>query len=54
MILLMDPLELSDRVDISIDKNGERIEVSSFKTRNPYTLQFIVPGDLFVLIIILH
>lgn len=50
MIILIDPLEASDTVDISIDKNGERIEVPSFKKRNPYTLQFLVPGNfLFVL-----
>ncbi|XP_046674936.1 LOW QUALITY PROTEIN: phosphoinositide 3-kinase adapter protein 1-like, partial [Homalodisca vitripennis] len=44
LILLVDPLESTDNVQISIDKNGQKIEVTSFKKRNPYTLQFAVPA----------
>uniref|UniRef100_A0A1B6LJX6 DBB domain-containing protein n=1 Tax=Graphocephala atropunctata TaxID=36148 RepID=A0A1B6LJX6_9HEMI len=44
LILLVDPLESTDNVQISIDKNGQKIEVPSFKKRNPYTLQFAVPA----------
>lgn len=44
IILLFDPVEANDNILINIDKNGEKIEVPSFKKRNPYTLQFPVPG----------
>lgn len=44
IILLSDPVEANDNILINIDKNGEKIEVPSFKKRNPYTLQFPVPG----------
>ncbi|XP_054268083.1 phosphoinositide 3-kinase adapter protein 1-like isoform X2 [Macrosteles quadrilineatus] len=44
LVLLVDPLEPNDNVQITIDKNGQKIEITSFKKRNPYTLQFAVPA----------
>lgn len=44
IILLFDPVEANDNILINIDKNGEKIVVQSYKKRNPYTLQFPVPG----------
>lgn len=44
IVLLTDPLTSEDKIQIHIDKNGQRIEVTSFKKRNPYTLQFSMPA----------
>lgn len=43
--LLNEPLMKDDWVKIKIDKSGELIEILNFKKRNPYTLQFSIPGE---------
>lgn len=42
-MLLAEPLNEDDTIRISVDKNGEIIEVKSMKRRNPYTLKFTMP-----------
>lgn len=42
--LLNEPLLKDDWIKIKIDKSGEMIEILNFKKRNPYTLQFSIPG----------
>ncbi|KAI5692363.1 hypothetical protein M8J76_015789, partial [Diaphorina citri] len=44
IILMNEPLEPEDHIRISVDKNGQRIEVMGVKRRNPYTLQFAMPA----------
>lgn len=43
LALLNDPLTKDDWIKITIEKAGEFIDVTSFKRRNPYTIQFNVP-----------
>lgn len=43
--LLNEPLLKDDWIKIKIDKSGEMIEILNFKKRNPYTLQFSIPGE---------
>ncbi|RZF39792.1 hypothetical protein LSTR_LSTR000440 [Laodelphax striatellus] len=43
IILLNDPLDEHDVIHISVDKNGTRLEPTSVKRRNPYTIQFAMP-----------
>lgn len=45
IVLLTEPLTADDVVKVSIDKSGQRSEVTTVK-RNPYTLQFTVPGTI--------
>lgn len=45
-----EPLEAEDHIRVSVDKNGHRIEVQGVKRRNPYTLQFVMPGKLMTFI----
>lgn len=45
IVLLTDPLKADDTLQINVDKNGQRLEVKSIKRRNPYTLQFSMPGN---------
>lgn len=42
--LLNEPLMKDDWVKVKIEKSGEMIEILNFKKRNPYTLQFSIPG----------
>lgn len=42
--LLNDPIREEDSIKIMVDKKGEVIHIPSFKKRNPYTLQFDIPG----------
>jgi hypothetical protein len=44
IILLNEPIGKEDKLKITIDKNGECLEVTSVKRRNPYTLHFQMPG----------
>lgn len=44
--LLTEPLTKDDWIKIKIEKTGESIDVVNFKKRNPYTLQFMIPGKL--------
>lgn len=44
IVLLNEPIEKEDKLKITVDKNGEHLEVSSVKRRNPYTLHFQMPG----------
>lgn len=49
--LLNDPIRDEDSIKIMVDKKGEVINIPSFKKRNPYTLQFDIPGkilDIFI------
>lgn len=46
--LLNEPLMKDDWVKVKIDKAGEMIEILNFKKRNPYTLQFSIPGEVTV------
>ncbi|XP_021917615.1 phosphoinositide 3-kinase adapter protein 1 isoform X3 [Zootermopsis nevadensis] len=43
IVLLNEPIEKEDKLKITVDKNGEHLEVSSVKRRNPYTLHFQMP-----------
>lgn len=43
IILLAEPLTKDDIVKVSVDKNGDMIEIKSVKKRNPYTLKFVMP-----------
>jgi hypothetical protein len=45
IILLNEPTGKEDKLKITIDKNGECLEVTSVKRRNPYTLHFQMPGE---------
>lgn len=42
--LLNDPIREEDSIKIMVDKKGEVIHINTFKKRNPYTLQFDIPG----------
>lgn len=42
--LLNEPLLKDDWIKIKIEKTGECIDVINIKKRNPYTLQFTIPG----------
>lgn len=42
--LLNEPLTATDTITVHVEKKGELIPIKSFKKRNPYTLQFDVPG----------
>lgn len=44
LILLNDPLCNSDKINIFVERTGQKIEVTSIKRRNPYTLQFSMPS----------
>jgi len=44
IVLLNEPIEKEDKLRITVDKNGEILEVSSVKRRNPFTLHFQMPG----------
>lgn len=44
--LLNEPLLKDDWIKVKIDKSGEMIEILNFKKRNPYTLQFSIPGEI--------
>lgn len=44
--LLNEPLLKDDWIKIKIDKSGEMTEILNFKKRNPYTLQFSIPGEI--------
>lgn len=46
VVLLNEPLLKDDWIKVKIDKSGEMIEILNFKKRNPYTLQFSIPGEL--------
>ncbi|XP_033607851.1 phosphoinositide 3-kinase adapter protein 1 isoform X5 [Cryptotermes secundus] len=45
IILLNEPAGKEDKLKITIDKNGECLEVTSMKRRNPYTLHFQMPAS---------
>ncbi|XP_014253061.1 phosphoinositide 3-kinase adapter protein 1 isoform X2 [Cimex lectularius] len=45
LILLNDPISSNDKITISIEKSGTKIDVPSVKRRNPYTLQFAMPSS---------
>lgn len=42
--LLNEPISNEDVITVQVDKKGEILQIHSFKKRNPYTLQFDVPG----------
>lgn len=44
--MLNDGLEKDDMLKIVVEKSGELIEIRNFKCRNPYTVQFAIPGML--------
>jgi hypothetical protein len=41
---LNEPLEKEDKIRVTVNKNGEILEVPSVKRRNQFTLQFTMPG----------
>lgn len=45
VIILNEPLNRDDNIQVKIEKTGESLDVVSVKRRNPYTLQFSVPED---------
>lgn len=42
--ILTEPLQKDDWIRIKIEKGGEVMDILNFKKRNPYTLQFSIPG----------
>lgn len=42
--MLNEPLEKNDILKIRVEKSGELLDIRNFKCRNPYTIQFSVPG----------
>lgn len=44
--MLNEGLEKDDMLKIVVEKSGELIEIRNFKCRNPYTVQFAIPGRL--------
>lgn len=44
LALFNEPLEKNDDIKITIENSGEIVEVTNIKQRNPYTIQFSVPG----------
>jgi hypothetical protein len=48
IVLLNEPIEKEDKLKITVDKNGELLEVSPIKRRNPFTLYFQMPGKYFL------
>lgn len=44
VVLLNEPLQRNDLIKIKIDKSGTTFEITTFKKRNPFTLQFSIPG----------
>lgn len=40
-------MQKDDWIRIKIEKSGEVIDIVNFKKRNPYTLQFSIPGNIF-------
>ena len=44
--MLSEPLEKDDMLKIVVEKTGELMEIRNFKCRNPYTVQFSIPGKL--------
>nr|CAD7400142.1 unnamed protein product [Timema cristinae] len=44
IVLLNDPISKEDKIKVSVDKNGERIDVTNVKRRNPFTLHFQMPA----------
>lgn len=42
--MLAEPLEKDDTIKLMVEKSGELIEIRNFKCRNPYTVQFSIPG----------
>lgn len=49
--LLNDPIRDEDSIKIMVDKKGEVINIPSFKKRNPYTIQFDIPGNFIYLLL---
>ncbi|XP_065201891.1 phosphoinositide 3-kinase adapter protein 1-like isoform X2 [Planococcus citri] len=47
LVLLNEPITVKDDIKITIDKNGQHLDVGTVKRRNPYTLQFSVPASCF-------
>lgn len=47
--MLNEGLEKDDVLKIVVEKSGELIEIRNFKCRNPYTVQFAIPGKIFAL-----
>ena len=43
--LLNEPLSKDDVVKIKIERTGDIMDLINFKKRNPYTLQFTIPGN---------
>lgn len=44
--MLAEPLEKDDMLKIVVEKTGELLEIRNFKCRNPFTVQFSIPGRL--------
>ncbi|CAH1405600.1 unnamed protein product [Nezara viridula] len=44
LVLLNDPLCNADKINITVEKTGQKLEITSIKRRNPYTLQFTMPS----------
>lgn len=44
--LLNEPLAKDDVIRVRIEKTGEQLEVGHIKRRNPFTLQFTIPGKI--------
>ncbi|KAF4531210.1 hypothetical protein B566_EDAN014719 [Ephemera danica] len=43
IVMLNEPLDKDDKVKITVNKNGEILEVPNVKRRNPFTLHFAMP-----------
>ncbi|XP_073993161.1 DBB domain-containing protein stumps isoform X1 [Rhodnius prolixus] len=45
LILLNEPIGSHDKVSITVDRSGNKLDITSIKRRNPYTLQFTMPSS---------
>ncbi|XP_049803405.1 phosphoinositide 3-kinase adapter protein 1 isoform X1 [Schistocerca nitens] len=43
LVLLNEPLGEDDKVNVSVDKNGERLQIATVSRKNPYAVYFQLP-----------
>lgn len=53
LALFTEPLDKSDDIKITIENSGEIIEATNIKQRNPYTIQFTIPGEFYFFLLLL-
>jgi phosphoinositide 3-kinase adapter protein 1 len=51
LVIFTEPLVKEDWIKVKIEKAGQMIEITNVKRRNPYTVQFVVPGEILGLVL---